>query len=153
MFNQIISRKAKQWLNEPSCTVRELVDYIKKRNSLREAQIEAIETYLFLKIKGQNKPLWQLLAEGFFTDNEDLSQLNINQTARDIFEQNKTARSLFEVSRTKLNGNSGKTLMPELETYLINNADKVDYEQVIKSIFYGVNYSDYLFSLPIAMFQ
>jgi hypothetical protein len=36
------------------------------KGQLRDTQIEAIETYLFLKIQGQNKPLWQLFSEGFY---------------------------------------------------------------------------------------
>ena len=37
----------------------------------------------------------------------------------------------------------------DLEKYIINNSDKIDYENIIKRIFYGIDYSDYLFSLPM----
>ncbi|GEM_PF-4029998 len=66
MLQTIIEYHKNQWLNSDECTIRPVIDYIKNRGQLREAQLKAIETYLFLKIKGQNKPLWQLLTERFF---------------------------------------------------------------------------------------
>jgi len=150
MLHSIIEYKKTQWLNSNECTIRPIIDYIAKKKQLREAQYQAIETYLFLKIKGQNKPLWKLFSEGFFSDSEDLSKLNINQIARKIFENNKAARSLFEFTRLKLkNSGSSEILLPDLEKYIIDNADKINYENIIKRIFYGVEYTDYLFSLPM----
>jgi superfamily II DNA or RNA helicase len=150
MLQTIIEYHKNQWLNSDECTVKPMIDYIKNKGQLREAQYEAIETYLFLKIKGQNKPLWELFSEGFFSNGDDLSKLNINQTAREIFETNKAAKSLLDFTRFKVkNGNGTETLLPDLEKYIINNADKIDYENIIKRIFYGIDYSDYLFSLPM----
>lgn len=78
-----------------------MVKYIRDTGQLRDAQIEAIETYLFLKIKGQNKPLWQLFSEGFFTKGTDLSKLNINQTAREYLSGHKDAFALYDFARSK----------------------------------------------------
>lgn len=150
MLQTTIEYHKNQWLNSDECTIRPIIDYIKNKGQLREAQYEAIETYLFLKIKGQNKPLWELFSEGFFSNGVDLSKLNINQKAREIFETNKAAKSLLDFTRFKVkNGNGSETLLPDLEKYIINNADKIDYENIIKRIFYGIDYSDYLFSLPM----
>ena len=150
MLQTIIEYHKNQWLNSDECTIRPIIDYIKNKGQLREAQYEAIETYLFLKIKGQNKPLWELFSEGFFSNGDDLSKLNINQTAREIFEKNKAAKSLLDFTRFKVkNGNGTETLLPDLEKYIINNSDKIDYENIIKRIFYWIDYSDYLFSLPM----
>ncbi len=52
-------------MQSDDCTIRDLIKYIRDKGHLRDTQIEAIETYLFLKIQGQNKPLWQLFSEGF----------------------------------------------------------------------------------------
>ena len=146
MLQNIIANKKNQWLNSPDCTVKFLIDYIRKTGGLRDTQVEAIEQYLFLKIKGENKPLWQLFSEGFFINGEDLSTVNINQTARTFLGKNIPARALFEFSRMKTNGN---TLLPELENLIKDKADKLDYDKIIKSIFYNVSYADYLFSLPM----
>ena len=146
MLNNIIHEKKNQWLQSIDCTVVDLVKYIRDKGLLRDTQIEAIETYLFLKIKGQNKPLWQLFTEGFFTNGTDLSKLNINQAARDFLTENKFAFALYDFARTKIEKG---TLLPELEKLIINKPTELDYETIIKSIFYNVSYSDYLMSLPM----
>ncbi|HXL55646.1 MAG TPA: DEAD/DEAH box helicase family protein, partial [Chitinophagaceae bacterium] len=146
MLHSIIQIKKNKWLYSEDCSVSDLVKYIRDKGQLRNTQIEAIETYLFLKIQGQNKPLWQLFSEGFFINGADLATLNINQTARDFLAQNISARALFEFSRMKKNGS---TLLPDLEKLIIDKADKLNYDSIIKEIFYKVNYADYLFSLPM----
>ena len=146
MLNNIIEHKKKEWLQSYDCPVKDLVLYMKEKGKLRDTQIEAIETYLFLKIKGQNKPLWKLFSEGFFTNGTDLSKLNINQKARDFLSNNKAAHALYDFSRQK-NGDS--MLLPELEKLIIDKPTELDYEQIIKNIFYNVDYADYLMSLPM----
>ena len=146
MLHNLISQKSKLWLARSDCPVREMVAHIDNQGSLRDAQVEAIKTYLFLKIEGRNKPLWQLFSEGFFLNGEDLSKLNINENARRTFEANSAARALFEFARIKVNGGSA---LPELEKYILGNVDNIDFESIIKSIFYSVSYTDYLFSLPM----
>ncbi len=146
MLHKIIQLKKNNWLHSDECTVKELVNYLRQKGQLRDTQIEAIETYLFLKIKGQNKPLWQLFSEGFFTNGTDLSKLNINQAARDFLTENKYAFALYDFARTKIEKG---TLLPELEKLIIDKPTELDYETIIKSIFYNVNYSDYLMSLPM----
>ncbi|HHE39151.1 MAG TPA: hypothetical protein ENL20_11365, partial [Candidatus Cloacimonetes bacterium] len=146
MLNNIIKIKTRQWLHSSDCAVKDLVNYIRYIGNLREAQIEAIEIYLFLKIEGNNKPLWQLFAEGFFANGSDLSKLNINLNARDFLESNIAAHSLFDFCRQK---NGKTTLLPELEKLIIEQPETIEYERIIKSIFYNVNYADYLMSLPM----
>lgn len=146
MLNQIIRNKTIQWLQSSDCAILELINYIKSKGELREPQIEAIETFLFLKIKGQNKPLWELFASGFFINGTDLTKLNINQKAREYLENNVTAFSLFDFSRQKIDG---KSLLPNLEKEITENPTSLNYEEIIKKLFYNVNYSDYLMSLPM----
>ncbi|MGQ1911207.1 DEAD/DEAH box helicase family protein [Marinifilum sp. RC60d5] len=146
MINKIIRNKTIQWLQKPDCPAANLLNYIRKEDKLRETQIEAIETYLFLKIEGENKPLWQLFAEGFFTNGTDLSKLNINENARSYLAENKDAFALFDFSR-QLSGD--KKILPKLETSIKDSPESLDYEKIIKKLFYGVNYSDYLMSLPM----
>lgn len=146
MLNNIIHKKKNQWLQSSDCTIVDLVKYIRDKGQLRDTQIEAIETYLFLKIKGENKPLWQLFIEGFFTNGTDLSKLNINQAARDFLTENKYAFALYDFARTKIERG---TLLPELEKLIVDKPTELDYETIVKGIFYNVNYSDYLMSLPM----
>ena len=47
------------------CTIGNIIDYMTRQGNLRDAQIGAIKTYLFLKIGCENKPLATLSpAEG-----------------------------------------------------------------------------------------
>ena len=55
MINKILKLKKDIWINSNECIIKEIIKYIKQKGKLREAQIEAIEIYLFLKIKGQNR--------------------------------------------------------------------------------------------------
>ena len=141
MLHKIIQIKKNQWLQSQDCTILGLVNYIRDKGQLRDTQIEAIETYLFLKIKGENKPLWQLFSEGFFTNGTDLSVLNINQIAREHLSTHKNAFALYDFAKQqKIEG---------LEKEIISSPATIDYDAIIKSIFYNVNYSDYLMSLPM----
>jgi len=97
MLNNIINIKKNQWLQSKDCSVIELINYIKNAGKLRDTQIEAIETYLFLKIQGENKPLWQLFSEGFFNTGTDLAQYNfLHPIAANFLAQNQPAYALFD---------------------------------------------------------
>jgi len=113
---------------------------------MRDAQLEAIKTYLFLKIACGNRPLWQLFVDGIFND-ANMDQVELTETARETFRTNKAAVALFQYSR--LTDKNGKQLAPELESYIKRHAGEIDYEGTFRKIFYGVNYTDYLFSLPM----
>ena len=146
MFYQLIQRKRDEWFASGDCTVCNLVDYIRRRGMMRDAQIDAIKTYLYLKIACQSKPLWELFAEGKFNVT-DVDAEEINAEARDTMMQNPAALALYQYSRQK--DRNGKQIAPELELFIRHHAREVDYRQVLKDIFYGVTYSDYLFSLPM----
>ena len=146
MFYQLIQKKRDLWFQSSDCTVLYLVDYIDQRGMLRDAQIDAIKTYLFLKIACQGKPLWQLFAEGEFNET-DVDAEEINAEARDVMTKNPAALALYQYSRQK--DRNGKQIAPELEQFIRHHAREIDYEKVLKDIFYQVTYSDYLFSLPM----
>lgn len=146
MFYKLIEKKRNEWLASPECTISELLKYIEQRGMMRDAQLEAIKTYLFLKIACQNRPLWELFVDGVFNDT-DIGQVELTETARHIFSINKAAVALFQYSRLKDKRNH--QLAPELEQYIKQHADEIDYEATFKKIFYDVNYTDYLFSLPM----
>ncbi len=139
MFYQLIEKKRNEWINSSECTIRELLQYISKTGKMRDAQLEAIKTYLFLKISCGNQPLWKLFADGKFNDT-NIGQVELTETAREIFRSNKAAVALFQYSRLK--DKNGKQLAPELEVYIKSHADEIDYEGTFRKIFYGVDYTD-----------
>lgn len=146
MFYKLIEKKRNEWLSSKDCSVSELIQYIEHRGMMRDAQLEAIKTYLFLKIACKNQPLWKLFVDGVFNDT-NIGQVELTETAREIFKTNKAAVALFQYSR--LQDKSGRQLAPELESFIKRNADRIDYETTFKKIFYDVSYTDYLFSLPM----
>lgn len=146
MFYKLIEKKRNEWLGSKDCSVSKLIQYIEHRGMMRDAQLEAIKTYLFMKIACKNLPLWKLFVEGVFNDT-NIGQVELTETAREIFKTNKAAVALFQYSR--LQDKSGRQLAPELESFIKRNADRIDYETTFKKIFYDVSYTDYLFSLPM----
>ena len=146
MFYKLIEKKRNEWLASDECTIKELLQYIVQRGMMRDAQLEAIKTYMFLKIACKNQPLWRLFVDGVFNDT-NIGQVELTETARQIFSTNKAAVALFQYSR--LHDKKGKQLAPELEQYIKQHADEIDYEAIFQKIFYGVTYTDYLFSLPM----
>lgn len=147
MLDELIAGKKKQWLEADACPVKGLLDYMKKQGRLREPQVEAIATYLFLKIAGDNKPLWRLFAENFFTPNLDLARLKLSEASRQFLQENEAARALYAFSIQPQE--NGKPLLPELEGLISDSPAALDYERIIKEIFYQVSYADYLMSLPM----
>ena len=146
MFYKLIEKKRNEWLASDECTIKELLQYIVQRGMMRDAQLEAIKTYLFLKIACNNQPLWRLFVDGVFNDT-NIGQVELTETAHQFFSTNKAAVALFQYSR--LHDKKGKQLAPELEQYIKQHAEGIDYEATFKKIFYGVSYTDYLFSLPM----
>lgn len=135
MLYETIKLRKNEWLSSDECTVKDTLNYIKTADKLRQTQIEAIEVYLFLKIKGENKPLWKLFSDGFFIDYN-----NFNTIEKYLFEKQEMQKlALYQFAKHEL-----PTLAKAIDE------DKVDnYDAIIKKIFYDVNYSDYLLSLPM----
>lgn len=146
MFHKLIKRKCDEWIHSSECPISELMQYIYAQNKMRDAQVEAIKIYLFLKIACENRPLWRLFSEGFF------NSLNLNDMPLTIDERNylnthQAAAALLEYSLLK--DKNGNQMAPELEKIVKQHDANIDCEAVLKKIFYDVNYTDYLFSLPM----
>ena len=141
MLHQIIRTRTRDWCQSDDCTLRRVLDYIRERGALRQPQIEAIETYLFLKTIGENKPLKDLFAEGFFSEELDLDAMNINVAARDLLQRDKAAYALFYYAH--------QTGATQVKQAIIEQREELDYKEIINQMFYGVSYPDYLMSLPM----
>ena len=146
MFYSIIQNKRDEWYNSQDCTAKELINYIVETNKLRDAQVDAIKTYLFLKIQCRNLPLWELFYNGEFNV-LNVDELEIKQQLKDYFLENPCALSLYQYAITK--NDNGEQISKKLEKEIKENYSKLDYKLIFKNIFYNVNYTDYLFSLPM----
>ena len=66
MFYRMIQQARDLWYSSRECTIKSLIAYMENKNWLRDAQIDAIKTYLYLKIAGACKPLVSLFMDGTF---------------------------------------------------------------------------------------
>lgn len=146
MFHKLIKNKCNEWYNSSDCTILPLIQYIYSQNKIRDAQIEAIKTYLYLKIACKNKPLSQLFCEGTF-NSLNLQDIPLTSEARNVLTNNKAAVALLEYSLLK--DKNGKQIAPKLENFIKEHSSKIDYKGALKKIFYDVDHTDYLFSLPM----
>lgn len=149
MFYQLIQHKRDQWFASADCTVNDIIAYIIKRGMMRDAQVEAIKTYLFLKIACQNQPLWKLYHQGTFNtlDTERMPLNGITYSTISAVSSNPAAAALLEYALLKDKKN--KPIAPKLVEHINDHIDELQFEQIFRDIFYGVDYTDYLFSLPM----
>ena len=146
MFYKIIEKKRNEWLNSPSCVVSELISYIERQHKMRDAQIESIKTYLYLKIEYQNKPLWELVARGKF-NSTNVDNLEVNKATRTILNSNPAALALWEYA--SMPNEVGEVNSPKIIAAIKKTPESINYEEIIKELFANVNYPDYLFSIPM----
>lgn len=146
MFYKIIEKKRDEWLSSPSCVITDLISYIEHQHKMRDAQIESIKTYLFLKIECQNRPLWELFASGKF-NYTNVDNLEVNRVTREVLESNPAALSLWEYA--SISDENGNVNSPKILEAIKKSPDSIDYVSVIKDLFSNVSYPDYLFSIPM----
>lgn len=146
MFYKIIEKKRDEWLNSMSCVITDLISYIEHQHKMRDAQIEAIKTYLFLKIECKNLPLWELFASGKF-NTTDVDKLEVNMATREILKYNPAALALWEYASEP--DETGKPNSPKILAAIKQAPESIDYIGVIKDLFFNVSYPDYLFSIPM----
>lgn len=142
----MIETKRNQWLLSPECTITSLIDYIIKTGQMRDAQVEAIKTYLFLKIACGCASLEKLFCDGAF-NNLNLSKAELSEDTRNFLVSNPAASALFEYACLK--NDKGEQVSAKLEKAIKKSPESIDYRKFFKDTFYGVSYTDYLFSLPM----
>lgn len=146
MFYKMIENRRNEWYASDDCTVGALIDYIVGAEQMRDAQIDAIKTYLFLKVACDCMPLHELFASGAF-NSLDVDALEVTQSVRDYLRSSPAASALYEYAT--MTNDQGEQVSQKLQEQIKRAPDSIDYEQFFKDAFYGVDYTDYLFSLPM----
>ena len=149
MLHTMIQKSCSKWFVSEECKIKSLISYMNSIGELRDAQIEAIKTYLFLKIACDNKPLYELFCNGTFntlTEN-DLNSMELSANAREVLLNNKSALALYEYATQK--NEKGEVVSVKLAEEIRKHPNNIDYTGIFKKLFYNVSYSDYLFSLPM----
>ena len=146
MFYKMIEAKRNEWLASDACTIKNDIAYIEKTGQMRDAQVEAIKTYLFLKIACDCRPLADLFYHGTF-NTLSLEEIEVSSKVRDHLASNPAAAALFEYSR--LTNDAGEQVSIKLEQQIRKDPNSIDYLKFFQNAFYGLSYTDYLFSLPM----
>jgi len=146
MFYKMIEARRNNWLASDRCTVKGIIDYIEKAGQMRDAQIEAIKTYLFLKIACGSKPLAALFCAGAF-NTLSLDEIEVSAKVREYLMGNPAAAALFEYACLK--NDAGEQVSPKLEQQIRKDPESINYTRFFRNAFYGLSYTDYLFSLPM----
>lgn len=146
MFYKMIMTARNRWYSSHNCTVNELLDYIKNTGQMRDAQVEAIKTYLFLKIGCKNKSLSFLFSHGAF-NNLNLDDIEVSNYVREYLKTNPAAATLYEYACLK--NDSNEQVSQKLEKQIKKAPETINYNQFFTNVFYNVTYTDYLFSLPM----
>ena len=116
-----------------------------KRGFLRDAQIEAIKTYLFFKIEHQAKPLTELFSTDVFSS-LDVSELPLAESVKKKLMADPALLMMYEFASLETDGEvvSEKTIKTIQE-----KPETIDASEFWKEYFYNTDYTDYLFSLPM----
>lgn len=142
MIEPLVSAQVQHWLATPNCPAAPLLAYMRTAGKLRDVQIAALQTYLYLLLEGKNKSLTQLWMQGAFTQaaNYDGPRSRMPQLARDVFSRQPAAHTWYQLCQTQ---------QPQLATWLEDNPDQPDYLALTHELFYGWQNTDYVFSLPM----
>ena len=146
MFYKMIEKKSQEWYISDDCTVKDLIQYIINTGEMRDAQIEAIKIYLYLKIVHNCKSLKRLFISGAF-NSLDLDVLAISVSTREFLENNPAAAALYEYAT--LTNDKGEQVSQKIEKQIVNDPSSIKYDEFFEKAFYDVSYTDYLFSLPM----
>ena len=146
MFYRMITKKRDEWYTSDACTIRDMMTYIMNKGMLRDAQIDAIKTYLFLKIACNNQPLSTLFIQGAF-NSMDLDAEELSAPVRNHLIENPAAAALYEYASQK--NEDGEVASPQTISAIKENFESINYRDFFNRIFYQVSYTDYLFSLPM----
>ena len=77
----------------------------------------------------------------------DLNEAELSKGSREYLEENPAAAALFEYTRLK--NDRGEQVSEKLEKKIKKFPSDIDYDGFFRNVFYGVSYTDYLFSLPM----
>lgn len=146
MFYKMLNMARDRWYDSTDCTVNPLIDYMIQKGQMRDAQIEAIKTYLYLKIACLNKPIAFLFNQGTF-NSLNLNDIELSVSSRDFLDNHPAAAALLEYAQLK--NDLDEQVSEKIEKQIKKFPESIDYHKFFNDAFYGVTYTDYLFSLPM----
>lgn len=99
-----------------------------------------------MKIACGCTPLADLFRQGAF-NTLSLDEIEVSSKVRNYLTANPAAAALFEYACLK--NDAGEQASPKLEQQIRKDPESIDYNKFFRDAFYGLSYTDYLFSLPM----
>lgn len=146
MLNKWIKAKSDRWYESQDCTIAPMIDYMISARKLRDAQIEAIKIYLYLKIVHGARPLYDLVTEGAFLS-LDISNLELSDKTKNALREDAALAMLYELASQ--HDENYQFISRETVNLISKYPEKVNAKEFWKQFFYETDYTDYLFSLPM----
>ncbi len=145
MIDALIAHQTRLWLERPNCPAAPLLAYMRTAGYLRDVQIAAIQTYLYLLLEGNNQSLAALWMQGAFIDpakpaHHGGPRSRVPQVAQQVFASQRAAHTWYQLLQAQ---------QPAMATWLEDHADELDYTALTSALFYGWQNTDYVFSLPM----
>ncbi len=145
MIDALIADQTRLWLERPNCPAAPLVAYMRAAGYLRDVQIAAIQTYLYLLLEGKNQSLTALWMQGAFVNpanpaNYSGPRSRVPRVAQGVFATQPAAHTWYQLLQAQ---------QPAMATWLEDHADELDYAALTNELFYGWQNTDYVFSLPM----
>ena len=122
MFYKMIERARDRWYASQECTVADLIKYMMQQGYLRDAQIEAIKTYLYLKVACNCQSLKKLFCQGSF-NTLALDDLELSKSTREFLKSRKAAAALLEYAL--LTNEAGDQVSPKLEQQIKKSPESI----------------------------
>lgn len=145
MINRIIQKKRDKWLNSDDCPIKDLLSYMLKSGFLRDAQVEAIKTYLYFKIEHQARPLAELFSTSVFSS-LNISELALPESVKKKLAADPALLMMYEFASLDTDG---EIVSEKILRAIQENPDTINATEFWKEYFYSIDYTDYLFSLPM----
>lgn len=135
MFHPLLAKGRDAWLARPDCPARGLLASMRRRGALRPVQIDALATYLFLKLRCGNAPLWRIFMDGLW-------EPPLWPSTEEGWRTRETYMKSLREDRTTA---PAMSLLDAADVAVEPEARKANFT----ALFYDVAYPDYLFSLPM----
>ena len=135
MFYNIITNKRNEWLSHADCPALPLITYIEQKGKMRDAQVDAIKTYMYLKIECQNLPLAVLFKQGKFNtlSHDDIDNMQLSAVARRVFKESPAAVALYEFASLK--DEKGNPIADALRKAVMKEPLNIDFDSIFNRIF------------------
>ena len=144
MLYEKVSCWAKKERNRKGSLAGAILKRIDETNKLRDAQVEAVENYLWLKEVGENKKISSIIRNGILYDESENNLYNYTNYKGDMqFVNNNTKRFINRYLQ-----DSGVSDEKYNKIMLGNYCDE-EYEKLLDDILAEYDYPNYLYSLPM----